>query len=200
MTAIIITCDPIVEDCSLPTPFDYDKSKYMFPFVIVSIISLINAWSPMIAWYSYRHGSLADFLPNQYLYTAWTAYWTGSLAIWLIPSFFWIFTFFNVKILDVIYSAWLLYIVSNVTPFHWLACTVLFVVAELSLTPVESSPGIKGVTNKEVVTTAIVTSLCGFAFWLFTFFFGKKAIMFVDYTMINELEWEEPGYMSPTMF
>ena len=96
MTAIIITCDPIVEDCSLPTPFDYDKSKYMLPFVIVSIISLINAWGPMIAWFSYRRGSLADFLPNQYLYTAWTAYWTGNLAIWLIPSFFWIFTFFNV--------------------------------------------------------------------------------------------------------
>ena len=50
MTAIIIPCDLIIEDCSLPMPFDYDKSKYMLPFSIVDIISLINAWALMTTW------------------------------------------------------------------------------------------------------------------------------------------------------
>ena len=71
MTAIIITCDPLVEDCEIAEPFDYNKKKYMAQFAVVAICSMVEAYLPLAFWFGYRKQSLSAFLPNDYLYYAW---------------------------------------------------------------------------------------------------------------------------------
>ena len=155
---------------------------------------------PLIVWFGYRRASLPAFLPNDYLYYAWQCLWAGSLATWVLPSVWWALTFAGVRVLDVIYSAWLEYAVSNAAPFIYLITLLLFIVADVKLIPVEATPGIAGVTQKEATATTVVYAIFGAGFWLLTFFLGKDAIMFVDYTLLDPLEWDEPGYLSPSLF
>ena len=200
MTAIIITCDPLIEDCEIAPPFEYNKKKYMAQFAVVSIISMFEAYLPLSFWFAYRKEPLRKFLPNDYLYYAWMCMWTGHLATWVLPSFWWMLTFAGVRILDVIYSAWYEYIVSSVCPIHYIVTLFMLIIADVSLTEVPTTPGIKGVSNKEVTSTVVVYALLGLLGYLLVFFFGKDAIMFVDYTLLDRLEWEDPGYLSPSLF
>ena len=74
MTAISADfCDPSFEECDEPDPFIYDRGDYVAHFAVVAIVSMANAFIPMIIWFaSYKSGrDLADFVPNDYLYYAW---------------------------------------------------------------------------------------------------------------------------------
>ena len=126
--------------------------------------------------------------------------WIGNTAVWILPSFWWLLTFANVRVLDIIYTSWLEYAVSNFTPFLYIASLLMFIFADVKLIDVPSTPGIKGVNKKEVNATLIVHAVLSLALWLFVFFFGKDAIMFVDYTLLDQLEWEDPGYLAPSLF
>ena len=127
--------------------------------------------------------------------------WAGSLTIWAIPAVFWPLTFAGVKILNVIYSAWLQYVISNFTPLHYLATTIMLVVAYTNLTEKADSLGVKGVTIHEVMITLAAWSSAAFVNWLIVLFLGKDAIMYIDYTLFEDPEkWEDPGYLVPSMF
>ena len=126
--------------------------------------------------------------------------WIGNAAVWILPSFWWALTFANVRALDIIYTSWLEYCVSNFTPFLYLASLLMFIVSAVKVREVIETPGIKGVNQKEVNATLITHAIVSLTLWLLVLFFGKAAIMFVDYTLLDRLEWEHPGYLTPSLF
>ena len=90
--------------------------------------------------------------------------------------------------------------VSNATPVLYLVTLLMFIVSAVKVIEVPETEGIGGVTKKEVNATVITHAILSLAFWLLVFFFGKHAIMFVDYTLLDQIEWEDPGYLSPSLF
>ena len=50
--------------------------------------------------------------------------------------------------------------------------------------------------NATLITHAILSAVL----WILVLLFGKDAIMFVDYTLLDRLEWEDPGYLTPSLF
>ena len=126
--------------------------------------------------------------------------WIGSLAIWVIPAVWWPLIFAHVGVLDIIYGAWLQYIVSNVVPLHYLVTLSMFIVASTKLVEIEGSPGVKAIGKKEVTIASVVYGIIAFADWLLVLFLGKGAIMYADHVVLDEDEWEEPGYLVPSIF
>ena len=82
----------------------------------------------------------------------------------------------------------------------YIATMLMFIVSAVKVIEVPETEGIGGVTKKEVNATVITHSILSLAFWLLIFFFGKDALMFVDYTLLDQIEWENPGYLSPSLF
>ena len=76
----------------------------------------------------------------------------------------------------------------------------MFIVSAVKVREVIETPGIKGVNQKEVNATLITHAIVSLTLWLLVLFFGKAAIMFVDYTLLDRLEWEHPGYLTPSLF
>ena len=107
--------------------------------------------------------------------------WIGSLIIWSLPAIWWPLTFINSKPVRSIFIAWLRYFVSNLTPCHWLAVMVLYLISYYDLVPKGASTNLVAVTKEDVKVQTIVWSTTAFVNWLLIVFLGNDAIMFVDH-------------------
>ena len=71
----------------------------------------------------------------------------GNLILWAVPAVFWPLTFANVHGLNVIFSSWLEFAVSNIAPLHYIATTIFFIVAYLNHEEKIGRSAVSGITK-----------------------------------------------------